>query len=298
MPPSLPRLKPAPIPAIRPVPEHRADAALLALYEETKAAFQVPWMGVVTMAFAAYPSFWRTLWAGLAPLARTRAFVDACAELRAAADAEAAALAPRPLAPALREAGYAPAEIEEIRALVEVFSHGNMPYLLTATVARLRLEGEAATAAGDASPFAGRHGPAAPGARLTLMEAHHASPETRALYDRVETRLGLPFVNTDYRAYARWPSAFALAWAELETHMDGPDHGPAVDRLHDRAVALARALPDPGALSPQALRTAARHDAPEAEVLDVVRLFQWLLPGLIANVAVFRAQLLHPEEGR
>ena len=110
--------------------------------------------------------------------------------------------------------------------------------------------------------------------------------------------MGLPFVNTDYRAYARWPSAFALAWAELETHMDGPDHGPAVDRLHDRAVALARALPDPGALSPQAVRTAARHDAPEAEVLDVVRLFQWLLPGLIANVAVFRAQLLHPEEGR
>jgi hypothetical protein len=42
----------------------------------------------------------------------------------------------------------------------------------------------------------------------------------------------------------------------------------------------------------EALRAAARGDAsPEGEVLSVVRLFQWLLPGLVANVAFFRAQL-------
>lgn len=296
MPPPLPRLKPDPPPPLRPTPEHLADPALKAIYEQTKTAFQVPWMGVVTMAFAAYPTFWATLWRGLAPLARSRAFVEACAALRAQAEAEAAAFAPAPIVPALRQAGYALAEIEEIRALIEVFSHGNMPYLLTATLARLRLEGEVAAGGAEAAPFEGRHGPAAPGARLVLMEAHHAPEATRALYERVKTRLGLPFVNTDYRAYARWPTAFALAWDGLDPILDDPAYGRAVDRLHERATALARALPDPGGLSPAALIEAARTDAPAAEVLEVVRLFQWLLPGLIANVAMFRAQLIGAAE--
>jgi hypothetical protein len=41
----------------------------------------------------------------------------------------------------------------------------------------------------------------------------------------------------------------------------------------------------------ETLRAAARSSASEGEVLSVVRLFQWLLPGLAANVAFFRAQL-------
>ncbi|MEM1315602.1 MAG: halocarboxylic acid dehydrogenase DehI family protein [Pseudomonadota bacterium] len=285
------------MPAIRPVPEPRADPALRALYDETKRVFQVPWMGVVTMAFAAYPRFWQALWRGLAPLAETRAFVEACADLRAAAEAEAEALGPAPLSPELARLGYAPAEVAEIRGLIEVFSHGNMPYVLTATLARLRLEGEAASAEAPAARFEGRHGPAAPGAGLILMEPHHADPATREVYARVRSRLGLPFVNTDYRAYARWPSAFAAAWSGLEAHLDDPAHGEAVDRLHHRAVALSRALPDPGGLAPEALEAAAAQDASVEEVRAVVRLFQWLLPGLILNVAVFRAQLMEDANG-
>jgi len=51
----LPRIKPAPIPPIRPVPEYLADGALQAVYDDTKAILQVPWMGVVTMAFVWTP---------------------------------------------------------------------------------------------------------------------------------------------------------------------------------------------------------------------------------------------------
>jgi hypothetical protein len=211
--PSPPRLKPDLPPVLRRVPEVVADPALRAICEETKAAFQVPWMGVVTMAFATCPTFWAELWRGLATLAASRAFVEACV------------------------------------ALIQVFSHGSMPYLLTESLARLRLEGEgpAGGEGGGAAPFEGRHGPAAPGARLVLMEPRHASAETRALRDRARTRLGL---------------------------------------------ALGQHQP----LRPRPPAKAARQDAPEGEAPDVVRLFQWLLPGLIANVAVFRAQPLEPEE--
>jgi len=44
-------------------------------------------------------------------------------------------------------------------------------------------------------------------------------------------------------------------------------------------------------LRSEALRLATRSSASEGEVLSVVRLFQWLLPGLAVNIAFFRAEL-------
>ena len=50
-----------------------------------------------------------------------------------------------------------------------------------------------------------------------LIELHHADPTTAALYSDVRQTLGLPFVNTDYRAFARWPSYFDPAWTDLRS---------------------------------------------------------------------------------
>ena len=69
------RLKPSPIPPIHPVPEYLADEALAAVYADTKTVLQVPWMGVVTMAFAHYRNFYQTLWTGLRELAVSAEFI-------------------------------------------------------------------------------------------------------------------------------------------------------------------------------------------------------------------------------
>lgn len=289
----LPRLKPDPVPPIRPVPEYLADEALRAVYEDTKTRLQVPWMGVVTMAFAAYPQFYAALWGGMRELAGSAEFVAASRAVRDAAEREAASLGPAELAGDLSRLGYAPRELDEIRALIEVFSHGNMPYLLIATAGRLLLEGETLSEGRAATPFAGRHGPST-GSRLTLIEAHHADAPTQAVYAGIRDTLGLPFVNTDYRALARWPSYFARAWADLAPKVPTRAYEAAVARVHAVAVAQMRALPNPGALTPDVLRAAAGRDASVDEVLAVVRLFQWLLPGLTVNVAYFREQLGAP----
>ena len=63
----LPRLRPEPIPAIHPLPEYQAEGRVKERYEDMKAVFQVPWMGVVTMAYAHYPGFYDALWTGLIP---------------------------------------------------------------------------------------------------------------------------------------------------------------------------------------------------------------------------------------
>ncbi|MEQ9695810.1 hypothetical protein [Shimia sp. SDUM112013] len=285
----LSRLKPDPIPAIHPVPEHAALGELAAVYERTKRGLGVPWMGVVAMAFAQYPTFYETLWSGLEPIVGTKAFAAACEELRAVAEREANALGPLSVLEALRGQGYGAEEIAEIRACNEVFSAGNMAYVLMATLARLLLEGHDWDGQGGIDPVLPAQGDRT---KPTLMEAHHASPDLAALFADLRDTLGLPFVNTDYRAFARWPSYFLLGWQGLKPAIQSRAYEPAVTRVHDAAVALARDLPNPTGLSPDLLTAAARRDASPNEVLSVVRLFQWLLPGLAVNVGFLRQQLV------
>lgn len=287
----LPRSYPDPVPAIHPLPEYLATGQRKVWYEEMKAALQVPWMGVVTMAYAHYGRFFETLWTGLAPLAGSRPFVEEFQALRRFTETGAAALAPRPIAARLRDAGYAQRELANIRDIVEVFSHGNFPYLLIATIARLLMEGGDMDGGAAAPRFEDRHAPQVQ-VPLVLMEAHHADAPTRAVYEDVKATLGLPFVNTDYRALARWPSYFALAWDDLRRVAGTAPHEALCRQVHEFAAdAAAHRLPNPGALDGAALRRAAGEDASVTEVLQVCRLFQWLLPGLVVNVALLRAQL-------
>jgi hypothetical protein len=288
--PDLPRLKPNPIPKIAPIPEHLAEPALREIYEDTKAALQVPWMAVVAMSFARYPRFYATLWGGFRELSASAQFLAACHELRR--EAESASLSVPSILRKLHELGYTEPEIAEIRALIEIFSHGNMPYLLIATAARLLLEGnEIGTSRSISKPVQSRHGPAA-GGKLVLMEPHHAERQLQALYDDLKSTIDLPFLNTDYRALARWPSYFDVAWRSLKLLIGTPAYDEAVERVHKKAVALVLALPNPGQLTRARLVAAADEDTGAESVLNVVRLFQWLLPGLVVNVACMREQTL------
>ncbi len=283
----LPRLKPDPIPAIHPVPEYAATGPLAEVYARTKAGLGVPWMGVVAMAFAHYPTFYRTLWAALDPLVGHARFGDACTAVQRAAEAQAANLGATKIEASLTSLGYGAREADDIRACIEIFAAGNMPYILMATVARRLLEGHRWDVGGD--PGAPCMAPAAP--KPPLMEPHHASAETRAHFGDIKSTLGLPFVNTDYRALARWPSYLEIAWLDLRTRVTSPGYAASVHSVHDLADALCCALPNPARVTPDQLADAARRDGPVEDILNTVRLFQWLLPGLAVNVAVLQRQM-------
>ncbi|MCZ6858754.1 MAG: hypothetical protein O7I42_00490, partial [Alphaproteobacteria bacterium] len=107
----------------------------------------------------------------------------------------------------------------------------------------------------------------------------------------IKQTLGLPFVNTDYRALARWPSYFALAWGDLKPHVGSEAHEAIAQGLHERALNFIRDLPNPASLTSEALIAAAKRDAPLAEIIEVTKLFFHLIPGLVTNIAFFRHQL-------
>lgn len=286
----LSRRRPEPIPAIYPLPEYLAEGERKADYEDTKSILQVPWMGVVTMSFSHYRHFYKALWGGLRPLFQSAELAECCVALRLTAERLIAGLAPPSIIERLAATGFAPREIEAIRDINTVFHFGNVPYVLMATYARLLLEGHVLSRATATTPFRGRHAPPST-APFVLMESHHADQPTRAIYDDVKAQLGLPLINTDYRAFARWPSYFAAAWHDLRVHLKTSEYEAIVTALHDAVVKAALSLPNPGGLTSAVLRDAAEQEGCFDEVHRTVQLFQWLLPGLITNVAYFRAQL-------
>lgn len=286
--PELIRLKPDPTPAIHPVPEYAADASLSQVYERTKRGLGVPWMGVVAMALAHYRNFYDCLWQAMEPTVATKAFADACKELRIVAEQEAASLRPAAIRPKLTTLGYDDREIEEIKNCNEIFSSGNMPYVLMASLARLLLEGQAWEGNGPAQPH---NASGLKTVKPVLIETHHADPVIAEIYADIRQTLDLPFVNTDYRAFARWPSYFDHAWTDLRSMVPTEEYQLAVRHVHNRAVALVDRLPNMSRITPQQLISCAERDAKLSEVLSVVRLFQWLLPGLAVNVAVLKHQL-------
>lgn len=287
---TLPRRKPEPLPSIHLVPEYCARGHLKLCYDELKRTLQVPWAGVVTMAYAHFPTFYASLWGGVRKLCASRQFVYAAQDLREFVEATISTLSPPPIARRLENAGYGACEIGDIRATIEIFSHGNFLYLLLATIVRSLLEDIELSERRSAPKFGWHHAPDQ-NVAVTLMEGHHADIPTKKLFDDIKTTLGLPFVNTDYRALARWPTYFAMAWRDLRPAIESKRYEALVEEIHDRVFSAILDLPNPGHLSSRALRDAACQDASLEEILEVARLFQWLLPGLVCNVAFLRQQL-------
>jgi hypothetical protein len=84
-------------------------------------------MGVVTMAYAHYPTFFDVLWEGTRELTRSAPYVEASRQLRGLAEDGVAKLSPPPIAERFETMGCASRELDGIRAMIEVFSHATTP---------------------------------------------------------------------------------------------------------------------------------------------------------------------------
>jgi hypothetical protein len=292
------RFKPEPVPKVNPTPEYLVEGRRRAWYEDMKTSLQVPWMGVVTMAFSHYPKFFDTVWTGLKPVCTSTEFVACSARLREFIESRVPVLEPPSIRARLTALGYAPKELQNISNMIDVLTHGNFAYLPFVALCRALLEdtefGEGREGGQEVSPHKGWHALEHAGP-FVLMEAHHGTPEVQTLYADIRQTLGLPFVNTDYRALCRWPSYFTPAWADLKPHIATATYAELTQAMHDQLFHEALNLPNPRGLTSAMVKQAAEQDAPAGEVLSVVRLFAWLLPGLMANVAFFRAQLLEDQ---
>jgi hypothetical protein len=279
---------------VRPVPEYLADGDLLPAYADLKAALGVPWVGVITQAVAHYRPFFLRAWAQFSANAKTRYFEHRCEHIRTLAVQRVQAGLPVVSQQArLRALGYSERELAQIAATLDVFNAGNPPYLVLATAIKEslcfgRTLGGTPSGPDDLLPRApiGSAGPLP-----VMVEPHHAGSDVLALYASIRTTLNLPFVNSDYKAMARWPSYLQVAWGELAPLVGSPSYNAARQQVHDAAQATVAHLPHPYTMRhPEALAAGLSDDEAQ-ELMRVISLFQWLLSGLIVNVTQCRLAL-------
>ncbi|MBL4756751.1 MAG: hypothetical protein JKY32_03655 [Rhizobiales bacterium] len=284
------RVKPAMTPRIEPIWEYRADNTLAAAYERYKTTYQIPWVGVFALAFARHRHFFDLWQESLAELSESRQYVETVLALRQSVEDAVKDFAPPPIAGRLRNIGYSDRELDEIRQTIEIFSHGNFIQVPAAFAARHLLEGGSLGSEKTVTPFANSHAPNV-SVPFIMVEPHHALNDQQELYSDVMKTLGLPFINSDYRAFARWPSYFQMAWSDLRPHATTPAHEEIAQNMHDRIFNAVADMPNPTGLTSSKLLEAAQNDGDPENLLALTRFFTWLIPGLLINVAFFRAQL-------
>jgi len=287
---SFPRKKPYPVPKIIVTPEYLAKGNLKKSYTDTRLAFNVPWMGVVAMAFAKYPFFYNSLWQYMHPLTKSIEFEKLCKKLVIISKKKALELKPKSLRKNLKKINYNDFEIKKINEVNQIFTTGNMPYLIMATIARIFLgEGELI----NTKSFKKNKSTSliADDNYMLLIEQHHANKSLKEIYKSIKSNLGLPFLNSDYRAFARWPSYFEMAWKSFLPALLSSKYEQKVLEIHNFIIKEALLLPNPNKIKSIQIINAAKKDKKLNEIKKVVNLFQWLLPGLITNVAFMREQI-------
>jgi Halocarboxylic acid dehydrogenase DehI. len=276
---------------VRPVPEHRADQALSEIYRELKVTFGVPWVGVITQAVAYYRPFFSEAWRRFSPSAKTHLFERVSDEMRLSSwEYMKQSFVIAGQADELREIGYSERELAQIDAVLDIFDYGNPKYLIFATVIKEglltgRSFGGSAKQARDSLPRS-------PICQIdpipVMVEEHHARGVLSDVYADIKRTLQLPFINSDYKAMARWPSYLEQAWAALKPCIDTPAYQAARLDIHQQALAAVDNLPIAYRMSQADALRAGLTDAETDELIRVISLFQWLLSGLVLNVTHFK----------
>lgn len=278
------------LPRLQLVPEDTAPPDVAAIYEETRNLLGIPWTAAIFQGYAMYPPLLRLAWAELKPNVVTLEFHADARQLR-----EQAAAAMQ----ALYRPGYDRSQVERwggdphrIRAICETFNDGNPKLLICARAVSRSLEGRRTDALREETDLRPAEPP--PGEerirhrRIDLVEPVNPPAVVALTFLDIKQTLGVPLVNSDYRALARWPEYFHHAWEDLKATVQSPAYQQACDALAQGGDAAADRLEEPVTISPDILR---REGVP-AEQLDnlvrVARLFADLLPGLILNVEGFR----------
>lgn len=287
---------------VRPVPEHRADAGLEPVYRDLKATFGVPWVGVITQAVAHYRPFFVEAWRQFQPSAASHYFESRCDAIRLSAWEEVECTFEIPShAVRLTRLGYSDVEIDRIRATLDIFDYGNPKYLVFATAIQQSLCGGRRLGGGTGGNPRDRM-PRAP-IRQTdpipaMVEEHHALDGLQAVYDDIKATLGLPFINSDYKAMARWPSYLDLAWKDLRPAIDSDAYVQMRQRIHEQALDAVEDLPYAFYVSKARAIAVGLSEEEACELMQVITLFQWLLSGLILNVTWFKQAVAGQQEGR
>lgn len=273
------------------VPEAQATGRVAEIYQEIKQALGVPHVNLIFQAYGAYPLFLEMHWKAFRPLLATSEFFSLAQRLRADAYTRMHNYFKIPdLCEQMTELSFSVGARHELEQVVELFHYNNPPLLLL-IAAQLeafdkRLGGKDET---------GEAGTPKKGAAAThpifnqkpvLVEDNNAPPATRKIFDEIKRELNLAILNTDYRAFARWPDFLSAYWPVLKGVTRSALYKENCLALRESALALPRELPLPLELTVEQLQDAGIKDEEVAAIIRITEKFMKVLSGLLLNVAL------------
>ena len=117
------------------------------------------------------------------------------------------------------------------------------------------------------------------------MDENVASPPVKKIYDEMKRTLNLPVVNTDYRAFARWPDFLREYWKALRPIVQAPSYREQQRGLCQSSEAMVRELKPKIDFSPEMLEQSSVGEKQVESALRILETFQHILSGLMLNVA-------------
>ena len=263
------------------IPESQAQGRVFEIYREIKAALGVPHVNLLFQAYGAYPSFLELHWQTIRPVLQTTEFFQYADRLRAEAYTRAHNYFAVPdFCEEVKEMQLTPGARQELTGVVELF-HYNNPLLLMVVAAQMQ--------AFDEAPMPQRQS-VGPAIHPVFDQKPCSVPEERAtervkrVYDDIKRTLGLNFINSDYRAFGRFPDFLEAYWEAMKPALALPIYSEHKRKLKESAFSLAAELPSAPQLSIQQMQESGLEEQVITDIVRITGQFIDLISGLILNV--------------
>jgi NAD(P)-dependent dehydrogenase (short-subunit alcohol dehydrogenase family) len=265
----------------------QAPPEIQACLSDIQSTLGIPWTPANWRSYAMYPSVMQLFWQRLKGAMQTESFLE-----------DAIAITER----VYRDTNdwYQPgyqidvdeAQRHQIQRVLNAFTFGN-PQLLIQQIALSRtLAGEVVGQEGNADvrrgPNAYRH------TEIQLIgeqSVREISAEMQQVYRDIKQTLGVPIVNSDYQALARWSAFFLAAWEDIKLWRERPEYQLLKQDIVQKAEHAASRLCPPVAIGEREVRDLLDNPEDFERIQQTVQMFKDVLPELIVQDALFHMGL-------
>ena len=263
--------------------EKEADGRTRELFGEIKQALGIPFVPVLYEALGAYPEFLEQHWRAFSPLVASHQFFELGDRLRGEAYTRMHNYFQiSDLCEPLTEMSFSEGAKHQLGDVIDLFNYTNPLLLVIVSVQLLAFEhppGEGVKGEDSRADHPWFH------ERPTLVEENVASSPVKKIYEEMKRTLNLPVVNTDYRAFARWPDFLREYWRALRPIAQAPSYREQQRALCESSEAMVKELRTKIDFGPEWIETVDIHEKQLESVLRITEIFQNVLSGLMLNVA-------------
>ncbi|MCL5957944.1 MAG: halocarboxylic acid dehydrogenase DehI family protein [Chloroflexi bacterium] len=265
-----------------------APAEVREIYQDVQNVLGVPWVPALFQGYAIYPPFLELIWRRMRTLAQTDQFLEDALDIAEEACQRMSQIyKPGYHGGSVFEGGPEHGVREQICHTLRAFEYGNPQLFILQAALTRALEGEVIE--GRRIPSTAQRRGESPFRWLCvhLVGETEAQPKTRRIYADIRQTLGVPLVNSDYRALARWPDYLAVAWNDLKPLISSEAYRREQNELAEKAILALDRFAHPFWLSAEDYCSLGLSETDVTNIRDVAGVFWGLLPGLILNVAGF-----------